>query len=74
MKMENDVSKHKINEFSSSTLRTRGEPTTYGYLQVLHSTALPPDDTIIQSISNLNESKYIVIAFNTDSVQIGVDN
>ena len=75
--------KQKTNEFSSSTSRTRFEPATNGYLHILHSKVLPPElpfrvmncfDTIIQSISNLNESKNMSMAFDTDSVQIGVDN
>ena len=72
MRMENDTvlmnkdkylifGKQKINEFISSTSRTRFEPSTYGYLHILHSKVLPPElpfrvmncfDTIIQSISN----------------------
>ena len=75
--------KQKTNEIRSSTSRTIFEPATYGYLHILHSKVLPPElpfrvmncfDTIIQLISNLNESKNMSMAFDTDSVQIGVDN
>ena len=74
MKMENDtVLNHKDKYWMFSKQN----------LNILHSTALPPElpsrvincfETIIWSISNLNESKNIPMAFDTNSVQIAEDN